>query len=57
MHYNGHPVVGFGEEETTPPVAPPTTSPWPMVLASSVVSAATGWAIQELARAARGTRR
>lgn len=57
IRHNGHPVVGFGEEEATPPIAPSTTSPWTIPLATSVVSAAAGWAIQEIARVARGGRR
>lgn len=57
IHYNGHPVVGFGEDAIVTPAAPPTTSPWSMVLASSVVSAAAGWAIEGIARAATGRRR
>ena len=42
----GRPVVGFGGEE---PVIPKPVSPWPMVLATSVVSAVAGWAIEEVA--------
>lgn len=56
IHYNGHPVVGFGEDALVAPAAPPT-SPWTIPLATSVVSAAAGWAIQEIARAASGKRR
>jgi len=51
IRYGVRPITGFGIGETlTPPVATPGTSPWPMVLASSVVSAATGWAIEEVVR-------
>jgi hypothetical protein len=48
IRFNGHPVIGFGASEE--PAPPPKVSPWPMVLATSVVSAATGWAIEEIAR-------
>lgn len=56
VRYNGHPVVGFGEEPT-PPTTTKASSPWPMVLATSVVSAATGWAIDEIAHRVRGKRK
>ena len=42
----GRPVVGFGGEE---PTSPKPVSPWPMVVATSVVSAVAGWAIEEVA--------
>lgn len=57
IRYNGHPVVGFGQEALTPPAATTTSSEWPMMLASSVVGAAATWAIEETARAFRGRRR
>jgi hypothetical protein len=58
IRYNGCPVVGFGVSEMpTPPTVVPKASPWPMVLASSVVSAAAGWAIDEIAHRVRGKRR
>jgi hypothetical protein len=56
MNYNGHPVVGFGEEQPTPPTTKPK-SEWPMLFATSIVSAAAGWAIDETARYVRGRRR
>jgi hypothetical protein len=56
VRYNGHPVIGFGEDTVVTPV-PSTSSPWTIPLATSVVSAAAGWAIQEIARVARGGRR
>lgn len=58
MNYGGHPVVGFGETEVVAPSTKSRTpSPWPMLLASSVVSAAAGWAIDEVAHRVRGKRR
>lgn len=57
ISYNGHPVIGFGaSEEPTPPTSKPP-SPWPMLLASSVVSAAAGWAIDEVVRKIRKRKR
>lgn len=57
IRFNGHPVIGFGaSEEPTPPAAT-ASSPWPMLLASSVVSAAAGWAIDEITHRVRGKRR
>jgi hypothetical protein len=55
VRYNGQPIVGFGEAPTPPTTT--KTSPWPMVLASSVVSAAAGWAIDEVVRKVRKKRR
>lgn len=49
------PVVGFGQEDLTPP-ATSSSSPWGMVVATSVVSAAAGWVIEEVARKFRGRR-
>lgn len=53
----GHSVIGFGEKTAIEPPATKPPSPWPMVVATSVVSAAAGWAIDELARKVRGKRR
>lgn len=55
MKFNGVPVIGFGDAVTAP--STPKSSPWPMVLATSVVSAVAGWTIEEVARAVRGKRR
>lgn len=54
---NGQPVVGFGQSEAI--VAPAAAaagaaSPWSLALATSVVGAATGWVIEEIARNLRG---
>jgi hypothetical protein len=49
LSLGGHPVIGFGSAALVAP-AVAAVSPWPMVLASSVVSAAAGWAIDEVAR-------
>lgn len=58
IRYGGHPVVGFGQDEPVAPSAQKaSTSPWPMLLVSSVVSAAAGWAIDEAAHRIRGKRR
>jgi len=53
VHYGGHPVVGFGESSDPSPPTTKTASPWPMLIASSVVSAAAGWAIEEVAHKVR----
>jgi len=52
---SGTPVIGFGQEDPTPP-ATSGSSPWGMVVATSVVSAAAGWVIEEVARKFRGRR-
>ncbi len=57
MNYGGHPVVGFGETEVVAPSTKPSSSPWPMLLASSVVSAAASWVIDEAVHRVRGKRR
>jgi hypothetical protein len=57
MNYGGNPVVGFGETEVVAPSTKASSSPWPMVLASSVVSAAAGWVIDDVAHRVRGKRR
>jgi len=56
MRLNGTPVVGFGQAELVAPVAA-ATSPWPEVFVTSVVSAAAGWVIEEVARNVRGKKR
>jgi hypothetical protein len=48
MTRNGRPVIGFGQASLAVPVA--TASPWAIALATSVVGAATGWVIEEVAR-------
>lgn len=53
---NGVP-VGFGEAVTTPSAKQTSASPWPMALATSVVGAAAGWAIEEIARKTMKKRR
>jgi membrane protein YqaA with SNARE-associated domain len=58
---NGRPVPGFAlgqaEELALPAAIVASPSPWAVALTTSVVGAATGWVIEELARKARGTRR
>ena len=52
----GRPVVGFGQgEELIIPAA--AASPWAMAFATSVVGAAAGWVIEEIATHVRGPRR
>jgi hypothetical protein len=54
---NGSP-IGFGQGETVvAPVAAASASPWPFVLATSMVGAATSWVIEEIAQSFRGKRR
>lgn len=52
----GTPAIGFGEAEVVPP-ARPSASPWGMAVATSVVGAAAGWVIEEVAQRLRGRRR
>jgi len=52
---NGRPVVGLAEV-SAPPTAPPT-SPWALAVGSSIVAAAAGWVIEEVASNVRGKRR
>ena len=54
---NSHPVIGFGDQLASAPIPTPHGSPWPMLLASSVVSAAAGWAIEEVAQAVKKRKR
>ena len=48
MIRNGHPVVGFGQVEAF--AIPVATSPWKVAVVTSVIGAATGWVIEEVAR-------
>jgi len=53
---NGRTVVGFGDEAVSLPIkAPPST--WTVALATSVVGAATGWVIEEIASNIRGRKK
>lgn len=55
LSLGGHPIVGFGQEQFVTPVVIGTgTSPWAVALTTSVVGAATGWAIEEIAKRVRG---
>jgi len=54
MTLGGHPVVGFGQVEAL--AVPAATSPWTVALVTSVVGAATGWVIEEVARKTRKKR-
>ena len=51
---NGQP-VGIGQAVVAPAVA--HASPWALALATSVVGAATGWIMEEIAQSARKKRR
>lgn len=55
----GQPVVGIGqgEELVLPAAVASGASPWTLALATSVVGAATGWLIEEVATRVRGRRR
>lgn|GEM_PF-3120456 len=54
-YLRGAPAVGFGQAEAVVvPVA--AHSPWAVALATSVVGAATGWVIEEIATHVRGRR-
>lgn len=48
-------VLGIGDDLTAP--APVHASPWAVALATSVIGAATGWVIEEIATHVRGGRR
>ena len=53
-------VVGFGDEEIRAPEAPRVSvgpSPWRVALVTTVLSAATGWIIDEVVRVIRGKKR
>ena len=54
----GRSVAGFGQVEAAPPAAAVVgTSPWAIALTTSVLGAATGWVIEEVARSVRRKRR
>jgi len=44
-------VLGIGDDVTVPPH--PHSSPWAVALATSIMGAATGWVIEEVARHVR----
>ena len=48
---NGIPVVGFGDPIVVPVAA--AASPWGAMFATSVVSAVTGWVLDEVVRSVR----
>lgn len=57
---NGSRVVGFGQEEILAPAtvaAVASTSPWKVALVTTVLGAATGWVIEEVARIVRGKKK
>ena len=51
------PVVGFGQAEAVMVPAAVHASPWAVALVTSVVGAATGWVIEEVARHVRERQR
>ena len=53
MNYNGHPVVGFGEQAITTPVPPTGPSAWTVAIVTSVVGGATSWVVEEIAKKVR----
>lgn len=56
IKHQGRPVVGFGDGELSSP-AIAATSPWPMMLVTTVVSATTGWVLEEIAYKSRRRKR
>jgi hypothetical protein len=57
IRIDGNPVVGFGVGETVSAPTVRAPSPWAVAITTSVVGAAVGWAIEEVARNIRGRRR
>ena len=57
MNFGPHPVVGFGDGNLSSPAVVAGASPWPMLLASSVVSAVAGLAIEEVVLAVKKKRK
>jgi len=56
LFLGGAPTVGFGQIEAMAPAIPPS-SPFTIALATSVMGAAAGWVIEEVALAVRGKRK
>jgi hypothetical protein len=56
IYHNGIAVAGLGESTVAAPVVH-APSPWVFAVATSVISAATGWVIEEAARAVRKRKR
>lgn len=56
VYRNGKLVTGLGETVSAPIVVR-QTSPWALAVATSVIGAATGWVIEEAARAIRKRKR
>ena len=57
MMRGGVPVIGFGQAEAVMVPAAVHASPWAVALVTSVVGAATGWVIEEVARHVRERQR
>lgn len=56
VYHNGKAVEGLGDPGVAAPVVR-APSPWVFAVATSVISAATGWVIEEAARAVRKRKR
>ena len=54
---DGKQVVGFGDGTVSAPHMVRQPSPWAVAITTSVVGAAVGWVIEELATHVRGRRR
>jgi len=52
---NGSPVIGFGDATVSSPTVR-APSPWAVAITTSVVGAAVGWVIEEIAVHVRGKR-
>jgi len=57
LRLGGAPVVGFGQHEMLIPAVARATSPWTVAITTSVVGAAAGWVLEEIAKSVRGRRR
>jgi hypothetical protein len=57
VYHDGKVVTGLGDSDVAAPVVRVPPSPWLFAVATSVISAATGWVIEEAARAVRKRKR
>jgi len=55
IYRDGKPVVGFGDATVSSPTVR-APSPWAVAITTSVVGAAVGWVIEEIAVHVRGRR-
>lgn len=49
--------TGFSGQATVEPPTAPSPGPWKVAIVTSVIGAATGWVIEEVAQRARGRKR